>query len=60
MSVLIIWPWDMDDASLPFPGQVTSADLLPQRAPHWCPLPRQDDPPSLELLGRVLDGLRRL
>jgi hypothetical protein len=60
MSALIIWPWDMNDAPLSFPGRVTSADRLPQRAPLWCPRPRQDDPPSLELLDRVLDGLRRL
>jgi hypothetical protein len=60
MRALIIWPREMDDASLSFPGYVPSADSLPMRAPRWCPLPRQEEPPNLELLERVRNGLRRL
>ena len=60
MSTLIIWPAGTDDALSSLTGHVPFADLLPRRAPHWCPLPRQDEPPSLELLARVLSGLRRL
>jgi hypothetical protein len=61
MRALIIWPGEMDDASLSFPGHVPSADSLPMRAPSWwILLPRPEDPPNLELLKRVRDGLRRL
>jgi hypothetical protein len=36
------------------------APRLPRRVPHACIAYRQTDPPSPELLGRVLEGLKRL
>ena len=33
---------------------------LPRRVPRACIAYRQTDPPSPELLGRVLEGLKRL
>ena len=36
------------------------AQRLPRRVPHACMAYRQTEPPSPELLGRVLEGLKRL
>jgi hypothetical protein len=36
------------------------AQRLPRRMPYACIASRQTDPPSPELLGRVLEGLKRL
>jgi hypothetical protein len=36
------------------------AQRLPRRVPHACLAYRQTEPPSPELLGRVLQGLKRL
>jgi hypothetical protein len=36
------------------------AQRLPRRMPHACLAYRQTDPPSPELLGRVLEGRKRL
>ena len=36
------------------------AQRLPRRVPHACIAYQQAEPPSPELLGRVLEGLKRL
>jgi len=36
------------------------AQRLPQRMPYTCIAYRKTEPPSPELLGRVLEGLKRL
>jgi hypothetical protein len=36
------------------------AQPLPRRVPHGCIAYRQTEPPSPELLSRVLEGLKRL
>ena len=48
-------------SGLVFPDTVRChAQRLPRRVPHFCIAYRQTEPPSPELLGRVLEGLKRL